>query len=63
MDSANTRAKKALLRLMSDTSNIPDSEAFLEKATNYAAEDADITYRLYKKFYKSLKDEKMINVY
>ena len=39
------------------------SEVDLEKAKNYAAEDADITYRLYKKFYKSLKDEKMINVY
>ena len=38
-------------------------EVDLEKAKNYAAEDADITYRLYKKFYKSLKDEKMINVY
>ncbi len=39
------------------------SEVDLEKAKNYAAEDADVTYRLYKKFYKSLKDEKMINVY
>ena len=39
------------------------SEVDLEKAKNYAAEDADITYRLYKKFYKSLKDEKMINIY
>ncbi len=39
------------------------SEVDLEKAKDYAAEDADVTYRLYKKFYKSLKDEKMINVY
>ena len=39
------------------------SEVDLERAKNYAAEDADITYRLYKKFYKSLKDEKMINLY
>ena len=35
----------------------------LEKAKDYAAEDADITFRLYKKFYKSLKEEKMINIY
>ena len=35
----------------------------LEKAKDYAAEDADITYRLYKKFHKSLKNEKMINIY
>ena len=39
------------------------SEVDLEKAKDYAAEDADITYRLYKKFYKSLKEEKMINIY
>ena len=35
----------------------------LEKAKDYAAEDADVTLRLYKKFNKSLKDEKMINIY
>ena len=35
----------------------------IEKAKDYAAEDADITFRLYKKFYKSLKEEKMINIY
>ena len=35
----------------------------IEKAKDYAAEDADITYRLYKKFNKSLKEEKMINIY
>ena len=39
------------------------SEVDLEKAKDYAAEDADITYRLYKKFYKSLKNEKMIKIY
>ena len=39
------------------------SEVDIEKAKNYAAEDADITYRLYKKFYKSLKEEKMVNIY
>jgi len=39
------------------------SEVEIEKAKDYAAEDADITYRLYKKFYKSLKDEKLINIY
>ena len=39
------------------------SEVDIEKAKDYAAEDADITYRLYKKFYKSLKEEKMVNIY
>ena len=38
-------------------------EVEIEKAKDYAAEDADITFRLYKKFYKSLKDEKMITIY
>jgi DNA polymerase-1 len=35
----------------------------IEKAKDYAAEDADVTYRLYKKFQKNLKEEKMINIY
>ncbi len=39
------------------------SEVEIENAKNYAAEDADITYRLYKKFSKSLKDEKLVNIY
>ena len=39
------------------------SEVDVEKAKDYAAEDADITFRLYKKFYQSLKEEKMINIY
>tara|TARA_B100001121_G_scaffold300536_1_gene310500 strand:- start:753 stop:3527 length:2775 start_codon:yes stop_codon:yes gene_type:complete len=39
------------------------SEVDIEKAKDYAAEDADVTLRLYKKFSKSLKDEKMINIY
>ena len=39
------------------------SEVDVEKAKDYAAEDADITFRLYKKFQKSLKDEKMMNIY
>ena len=39
------------------------SEVGVEKAKDYAAEDADITFRLYKKFQKSLKDEKMTNIY
>ena len=39
------------------------SEVEIDKAKDYAAEDADITFRLYKKFYKSLKDEKMFNIY
>ena len=38
-------------------------EVDIEKAKDYAAEDADITLRLYKKFRKSLKDEKLINIY
>ena len=38
-------------------------EVDIEKAKDYAAEDADITYRLYKKFYKSLQDEKLVNIY
>ena len=39
------------------------SKVDIETAKDYAAEDADITYRLYKKFHKSLKEEKMINIY
>ncbi len=39
------------------------SKVKIEDAKDYAAEDADITFRLYKKFYKSLKEEKMINIY
>tara|TARA_Y100000591_G_scaffold273497_1_gene249446 strand:- start:8147 stop:10921 length:2775 start_codon:yes stop_codon:yes gene_type:complete len=35
----------------------------IQKAKDYAAEDADITFRLYKKFYNSLREEKMINIY
>ena len=35
----------------------------MKKAKDYAAEDADITYRLYKKFNKSLKVEKLVNIY
>ena len=35
----------------------------IKKALEYAAEDADITLRLYKKFIKNLKLEKMINIY
>jgi len=39
------------------------SEVEIDKAKDYAAEDADITFRLYKKFLKNLKFEKMINIY
>ena len=39
------------------------SEVDLEVAKNYASEDADITYRLYKIFLKSLKSENLINIY
>ena len=39
------------------------SEVKLDKAKDYAAEDADVTFRLYKKFLKNLKSEKMVNIY
>ena len=39
------------------------SDVELETAKNYAAEDADVTFRLYKKFIKSLKSEKLFNIY
>ena len=39
------------------------SEVEINKAKDYAAEDADITFRLYKKLYKRLKSEKLINIY
>ena len=39
------------------------SEVELDQAMEYAAEDADITYRLYKIFNKSLKLEKLTNIY
>jgi len=39
------------------------SDVELDKAMEYAAEDADITYRLYKIFNKNLKSEKLTNIY
>jgi len=39
------------------------SDVELDKAMEYAAEDADITYRLYKIFSKNLKVEKLTNIY
>jgi len=39
------------------------SEVEIDKAKNYAAEDADITYRLYQLFSKRLKLEKLLNIY
>ncbi len=39
------------------------SEVDISEAKNYAAEDADITFRLYKIFLKSLKTEKLLNIY
>ena len=39
------------------------SDVEIDKAKDYAAEDADITFRLYKKFAKNLKLEKMVNIY
>ena len=39
------------------------SDVELDKAMEYAAEDADVTYRLYKIFSKNLKLEKLTNIY
>ncbi len=39
------------------------SDVKIEDAKNYSAEDADITYRLYKIFHKNLKSEKLLNIY
>ena len=39
------------------------SNVELDKAMEYAAEDADITYRLYKIFSKNLKLKKLTNIY
>ena len=39
------------------------NEVEIEDAKNYAAEDADITFRLYKKFLVNLKNEKLMNIY
>ena len=41
--------------------NFSDIEVKLAK--NYAAEDADVTFRLYKIFQKNLKSEKLSNIY
>ena len=38
-------------------------EVDLDIAKDYAAEDADITYRLYKIFFKSLRAENLVNIY
>jgi DNA polymerase-1 len=43
-----------------DPSKIFDAD--LNQLSNYAAEDADITYRLYEKFKKTIKDEKLDKV-
>jgi DNA polymerase-1 len=39
------------------------SDVELDKAMEYAAEDVDVTYRLYKIFSKNLKLEKLTNIY
>ncbi len=39
------------------------SEVNISEAKDYAAEDADITFRLYKIFLKALKAEKLLNIY
>ena len=39
------------------------NEVDIKLAKKYAAEDADITYRLYKIFLKNLKSEKLLNIY
>ena len=39
------------------------SEVEIKKAMQYASEDADITFRLYKIFIENLKNEKLTNIY
>ena len=39
------------------------SEVDIKKAKDYACEDADVTYRLYKIFFKNLNSEKLANIY
>tara|TARA_Y100001970_G_scaffold235743_1_gene294945 strand:- start:3479 stop:6253 length:2775 start_codon:yes stop_codon:yes gene_type:complete len=39
------------------------SEVDIDIAKNYAAEDSDITLRLYKLFHKNLKSEKLLQIY
>ena len=39
------------------------SEVEIKKAMQYAAEDADITFRLYKIFIENLKNEELTNIY
>ncbi len=39
------------------------SEVKIDVAKDYAAEDADITFRLYKIFSKNIKSEKLLNIY
>jgi len=39
------------------------SEVDIKKAKDYACEDADVTYRLYKIFLKNLNSEKLNNIY
>ncbi len=39
------------------------SEVEIDQAKDYAAEDSDVTFRLYKIFLKSLKAEKLLNIY
>ena len=39
------------------------SEVEIQQAKDYAAEDADITFRLFKIFSKKLKEQKLLNVY
>jgi len=39
------------------------SEVDINSAKDYAAEDADITFRLYKIFLNNLKSEKLLNIY
>ena len=39
------------------------SEVDIQKAKNYSAEDADVTFRLYKIFSKNLKLENLTDIY
>ena len=43
---------KIKFKVIGSGKEIKFSEVELDRAKDYAAEDADITYRLYRKFYK-----------
>jgi DNA polymerase I - 3''-5'' exonuclease and polymerase domains len=56
-----TISYKELVGIGKKQINFADVE--ISKAKDYAAEDADVTYRLYKIFKKNLQSEKLTNIY